>query len=276
MKWLAMMSAALFCMSASAASAQDSADALLVSGQADFLQSSTGGTGVVEWFRTAERNGIHLGAQSGSIADAWWTYGRAGGFVRRRGAVFSGTLEAGGGRHLAEAFGYQRVSTEAAVPVAKGRVILDTEGQLARVANDVSRVLRLGVKWQLSNAVAAGGGYYLLSHNHSATPAVCARLDFEYGRTSILGGVVLARSADPSVLLNEIGGLPRTSTELFGGWGIRTTSYRLLIVANVAQSSHATNRVLVSVRIPLRSATVTTGTARQSVISGIDRRYANR
>jgi hypothetical protein len=272
MKWLAMASAAVFCMGAGAASGQESADVLHVSGQADFLQSRTGGTGVVEWFRTAERHGVQLGAQSGSMADAWWTYGRAGGFMRRRGAVFSGRLEAGGGRQRAEAFGYQRVSAEAAAPVARGRVVLETEGQLARVANDVSRVLRLGVKWQLSNAVAASGGYYLLSHDRSASPAVCARLDLEYGRASILGGVVLARSAEPAVLLNELGGLPRTSTEFFSGWGIRTASYRLLIVANVAQSSRGPNRVLVSVQVPLRSASAITGTAKQSVVSGIERR----
>lgn len=264
MKRLAMVSATVFCMSAATASAQQSSDALLVSGRADFLVSGTGGTGSVDWFRTAEQHGIGLGAQSGSIADAWWTYGRAGGFMRRRGAVFSGTVEAGGGRDRTKAFGYQRVSAEAAAPIGSSHVFLDTQGQVARVANDVSRVIRLGVKWQVSKAVAAGGGYYLLTHNQSTSPAVCARLDLEYGRTSILGGAVLARSADPAVLVNEVGGLPRTSTELFGGWGIRTASYRLLIVANVAPSSPGANRVLVSVQVPLRAAKVTSGVAKQS------------
>lgn len=276
MKWLAMASAICFCMGASAASAQEPSDVLHVSGQADFLQSATGGTGVVEWIRTAQRDGVRLGAQSGSMSGAWWTFARAGGFVRRRGSVFSGTLEAGGGRNLDASFGYQRVSAGAAAPLAKGRVVLETEGQLARVASDVSRVLRLGATWQLSNAVAAGGGYYLLSHNRSASPAVCARLDVEHGRASVLGGVILAQSDRPHVLLSEIGGLPRTSTELFGGWGLRAASYRLLIVANVSPSSRGANRVLVSVRIPLRSAAGTPGTAREIRTFGIDRVYASR
>jgi hypothetical protein len=273
MKLLAVASTVWFGLIGSAAPAQEPVDMLHVSGQADFLQSATGGTGTVEWFHAAGRDGIRVGVQSGSLADAWWTYGRAGGFVRRRGAVFSGTLETGGGRQQAGAFGYHKLSVEAAAPVAKGRLLVETEGQVARMASSVSRILRFGAKWQLSNAVAAGGSYYLVSHDRSVSPAVCARLDLEHGRTSVLGGVVLARPDRSHVLLNEIGGLPRTSTEVFGGWGRRAASYRLMIVA---QGSDGANRLLVSIQVPLRLAQTTTKGAKGSLASPNPPMYADR
>jgi hypothetical protein len=254
MKWRVFASAVCFCVAAGPASAQEAADVIHVSGQADFLAAATGGAGAAEWFHRGARDGWRLGAQSGSLADAWWTYGRVGGFVERRSAVLTGTLEAGGGTDKPGSFGYQKLSGEIAAPVVKGRLLLATEGQFARIAGDASVVARLGVMWQSSRAIVASASYYWISHGGSASPSICTRLDMEHGRTNVLTGVVLTRRVSSAMLVNEISGLPRTPTEFFAGWGVRRGSYQLLIVGTVAPSPSRANHILVSVRVPLRSA----------------------
>ena len=254
MRWRVFASAVCFCAAAGLASAQEPSDVIHLSGQADFLEAATGGAGAAEWFHRGARDGWRLGAQSGSLADAWWTYGRVGGFVERRSAVLTGTLEAGGGTDRPGSFGYRKLSGAVAAPVVKGRLVVETEGQFARIAGDASVVARLGVQWQSSRAILASGSYYWISHDGSASPAICARLDMEHGRATVLTGVVLTRRVSSAMLANEISGLPRTPTEFFGGWGIRRGSYQLLIVGNVAPSPSRANHILVSVRVPLRSA----------------------
>lgn len=253
MKTWAIAFAAWIWASAGAASAQESADALYISGQADFLQAASGGSGGVEWLHTTDRHGVELGALSGSRGDAWWTYGRAGGFVRRRRVTLSTVLDVGGGTQGRVRFDYQKFAGQVALHVASG-VLLETEGQLAHMASDVRRILRLGIRWQASPAVTASGSYYLLGRDGSLVPAVSARLDLERGRASLLGGVVLARHDASAALLNEVDGMRFTATEFFVGCGFRPGPYRVQLIANVARPAGDANRFLVSLRIPLGSA----------------------
>ncbi len=239
-------------LSAGTALAQEPVNVLFVTGQADFLQSGHGGTGTVEWLRKTDRRGVQAGAGSGSRADAWWTYARAGGFARRGRVVLAGSVDAGGGVLQKVRFGYQKVAGNASVALGTGRIMLETEGQLAHLAPDLHRILRLGFTWHPLPAVSTGASYHVVSVDREVSPAVSARFDVERGRASILGGAVLAHRDDRAPLLSDIGGARLTAAEYFGGGGLRTGSYRLQAVATVARSRAHGRRLVVSLEIPLK------------------------
>jgi hypothetical protein len=236
---------------AAIASAQEPTDTLFVTGQADFLSAGNGGAGSVEWLRKTDRRGVHAGLQSGSRPEAWWTYGRAGGFSRRGRLLVAGAFDAGGGARSGARFLYQKLAAEVGVLLASGRIVVETEGQLAHVAPDTSRIFRLGLKWRPTAAMTAGASYYALSLNRTVTPVVAIRLDVDRGRTSALGGAVFAQRREDAPLLSDI--VTRlTATEFFAGGGFRVGSYRLQMVANVARSRRDASRLMVSLELPLK------------------------
>ena len=235
---------------AASAWAQQPTDTLFVTGQADFLSAGNGGLGSVEWLRKTDLRGVHAGIQSGSRPQAWWTYGRAGGFARLGRLLVAGAFDAGGGVRSGAAFRYQKLATEAGVLLASGRVVLETEGQLAHMAPDVSRIVRLGLKWRPTGAMTAGVNYYAVFLGRTFTPAVAVRLDVEHGRTSALGGAVFAQRREDAPLLSHID-TRLTATEFFAGGGFRVGSSRLQMVANVARSRREASRLMVSLEIPL-------------------------
>jgi hypothetical protein len=235
---------------ASAAAAQGPTEALYVTGQVDFLQSDHGGAAGVEWLRKNDVRGLHGGAQAGSLDDAWWTYGRAGGFTRWQRVVLSGALDAGGGTQQGGPFGYLRLSGGLATAVGS-RFVLESEAQLARMAGDVRRILRLGFTWRIVPGLTAGTSSYAVFADGSTTPAVSGRVDIERGRSSALGGIVLTRRDGSAALVSHLGPLSLTSTEFFGGAGFRVRSYRLQVVANIAHKRTDPSRVLATLEIPL-------------------------
>ena len=247
-------SLAIWIAMAGVAAAQDVRDSLIVSGQVDVPTASPGGTGGVEWLRTTAQGGLQFGVLSGSRGDAWWTYGRAGAFVRRGRAVVGGTIEVGGGAQTASRFQYRRFDGQLTLTLRPGRLFLESEGQVAQMATDTREVARLGIRSVLTPTVAAGASYYLVASNGDLFPAVSARVDVDRRLVSLLGGIVVAREQRAMTLLSQTVTLPLTSTEVFAGGSIGTW-YRLQVVASVSQAGDA-NRLLASLKIPLRSRTV--------------------
>lgn len=237
------------------AQAQDPRDSLIVSGQIDVPAASAGGTGGVEWLRVTSQGGLQFGALSGSRGDAWWTYGKAGAFVRRARAVVAGTIEIGGGAQAASRFQYRRFDGAVTLTVRPGRLFFETEGQVAQMATDTRQVVRLGVSSVLTPTVTAGASYYLVASNGDLFPAVSARVDVNRRPVALLGGVVVAREQRVSTLLSHTVTLPLTSAEVFAGGSVGTW-YRLQIVGSASKSGDA-NRVLISLKIPLRARSVT-------------------
>jgi hypothetical protein len=247
-----LVSVALLTAAPGIAAAQAGRDTLIVSGQLDVPAGIDGGNGGVEWLRETAGGGLQLGGVSGSRGDAWWTYGRAGGFVRRPRAVTSGLVEVGGGSQGPSRFQYQRVDATVTVPVIASRAFFEAEGQVTRMAGDMHEIVRLGVKSVVTRTVTAGASAYAVVLNGSVSPAVSARVDVERRLVALLGGFVIAREQRAPTLLTETVVQSLTSEEVFAGIGLGT-SYRLQIVANVSPRSGTSNRVLMSLRIPLRT-----------------------
>jgi hypothetical protein len=123
------------------------------------------------------------------------------------------------------------------------------------MATDTRQVVRLGVSSVLTPTVTAGASYYLVASNGDLFPAASARVDINRQPIAFLGGVVVAREQRVSTLLSHTVTLPLTSAEVFAGGSVGT-SYRLQVVASASKSGDA-NRVLISLKIPLRARSVT-------------------
>lgn len=250
-----IVTSAMSLLASGTALAQGTSDSLIIGGRLDVPQAVAGGTGSVEWLRETAPGGVQLGALSGSRGGAWWTFGRAGGFLRRPRAIVSGIVELGGGADAASRFGYRRFDAELAVPLSHARVFLETEAQLAQMASDTRRIVRVGLKSIVSKSVTAGGSYYLVESNGATSPAVSARVDFERKPVSLLGGFVIARAQRTRTLVTDV--TPAlASGEIFGGCAFGSL-YRILIVASISQPAANANRIVASLRVPLGSRAVT-------------------
>ena len=250
-----IVTSAMSLLASGAALAQGTSDSLIIGGRLDVPHAIAGGTGSVEWLREAAPGGVQLGALSGSRGGAWWTFGKAGAFLRRPRAIVSGVVEIGGGADAASRFGYRRFEAELAVPITRGRLFLETEAQLAQMAGDTRRIARLGLKSIVSKSVTAGGSYYLVESNGATSPAVSARVDLERKPVSLLGGFVIARGQRARTLVTDV--TPTlASGEIFGGCAFGNL-YRVQIVASISQPAADSNRIVASLRVPLGSRVVT-------------------
>jgi hypothetical protein len=120
------------------------------------------------------------------------------------------------------------------------------------MAADTRSVVRLGIRSLLSPALTASGSYYLVAFNGSVAPALSARIDIERKPTSLLAGFALARRQRPPALLESVVAVSLNSVEVFAGCGFGRTSYRAQVIVNLSPPPGDANRVVVSVRIPLK------------------------
>jgi len=258
MKFLIPACVITFCGLAHPSSAQGpSADVLYVTGQADFIQSARGGGGGVTWLHTTpSQTGLDLGVSSASVADASWTYGRLGGFTRRRTAILSGALDVGGGRQGSARFDYQRYRGEIVVPVQSNRVLVGGEAQYLRLASEAQRVLRAGTVIQLSPRAAVRADYYSISSTGGTSAAVFGGTDLKVGRVGVLAGLLMAPGHRATSPLLEPGAVPQASREWMVGWRLPVGSYEVTWTVDVRQQAGVrTSRMLVGLRIPLSAQT---------------------
>jgi hypothetical protein len=240
-------------LSGDAAAAQDrQTDSLYISGELD-SGAITGGGGQAELVRAmSSRTHMILGAGSMFVADEWWTFGRIGGFTRRRDFTFLAASDLGWGRRNDGGFPYLRSRGGATIPVGH-RFYALTEAQYIRSAGIGTRVLSAG-------AMYAGVRRTLLQATFHASATSTARWQYTSVRADVMperirafGGVTIGHAPAQLSEAGAIQLLALTSQNFFAGVSIPSHRADTILAFEVARQPGGgrTGRLSVALRLPL-------------------------
>jgi hypothetical protein len=235
-----------------AAAAQErQPDSLYVSGQLD-AGNPAGAAGAVELVRTlSDRSAVIVGGASASVADAWWSYGRVGGFTRRGKLAVLGTADTGIGTQRGGRFPYLKYVGALTVPAAK-HVYIEVEGQSVFATHAAAQGLKVGGVYFGLDRVTLRTAVHQSWMKSAEWRYVSGRADVDLGRLAIAAGITTGAKT-PSQL-GVLEWLARSSRDIFGAVTITTGRVQTTWAYEVMRAgSSDVHRVLGTLRIPMGS-----------------------
>jgi hypothetical protein len=228
-------------------------NSLSMSGQLDSGAGIAGAGGEVQWIQSvSDRSSLIVGGGSVTVGDAWWGYGRFGGFTtRRRHTVVMASADLGRGAQAGDGFPYARIQSGLTTAVV-GRLDVETEVQSVCATHLVTRVVKIGGAYAWPRAVVHTA-VHRSSVNSIDWQYVSGRIDVPLGRAGVAAGFTAGtRSVTPDSGVIQL--IAQTSQDAFVALSVTPGRAQTTVaVETIEQAGGRRGRVLVGVRLPVGS-----------------------
>jgi hypothetical protein len=223
---------------------------LFLSGHVESGAALSGAAGELQWMQSvSDTSSVIVGGGSGGVADAWWSYGRLGGFTKLRGYTVVGSADLGHGAEAGAGFPYAKWDGTVTSP-AFHRFDVEAGAQSVYATHLATHVLKVGGGYTGSRA-AVRVAVHRSSMQSTDWHYVSGRVDVPLGRVTMAGGLTAGtQSASPDSSVLSL--LAHTSRDAFVALSIaRPRAQTTVAIEAIDQPSGRLDRLTVGVRLPV-------------------------